>query len=858
MSSQLDDQKVTAYALGELDEAGRLEVEARIEREPALREEIAQIRAVAGQLAEQLAVEPAPETKPIKLPATAATTMKIARRPRWAGRPAIAAAVSVVVGGMAISVMLPSLNRARESSDRGRIAANLREIEQAPLQASNDNRGAYQQSKNAPAGQASQPDDAKKVPYDDILRYPTNGPDASAPRPQAAIAEPAPAVAPSLQPPAQLSLSTTASPAESSAATPLADAPAQPSVVTGSVSGLQTLSGNGSVNGGTLAVRGTTAVERSGSNSVTTLNLQQQAGNRQQQGGQGYVMSGGNTNGVAVARVGGASGGGVGAGDRTFSGATPYAVKAETSESLDVEGVKSGSGTLQLATREREKLRREALVQVERDDKQFNTEAYDRVVDNAFLDVMPNPLSTFSIDVDTASYANVRRFLTQGQKPPKDAVRIEEMVNYFPYDYDPPAKDAKEPFATHVEVADCPWRPEHRLVRVAIKGKEISADKRPASNLVFLLDVSGSMQPENKLPMVKRSMRMLLDKLGGEDRVAIVVYAGSSGLVLPSTACSEGAKDQILNAIENLSAGGSTNGEEGIQLAYSIAKKNFVEGGTNRVILCTDGDFNVGVTNQGDLTRVIEDKAKGGVFLSVLGFGMGNLKDSTMEKLADKGNGNYAYIDTITEAKKVLVEQMSGTLVTIAKDVKIQIEFNPAVIESYRLIGYENRLLAKEDFNDDKKDAGEIGAGHAVTAMYEVVPVGTKPRDGDEKSTPKVDALKYQKLAADPRGLAADDDGSGEMLTLKLRYKQPDADKSALIETPVKDAGGTFAKSSRDFKFASSVAAFGMILRDSPHRGRATYPAVLEWAEDGVGEDKSGYRQEFIELVKKAKQAEGN
>jgi Ca-activated chloride channel family protein len=360
------------------------------------------------------------------------------------------------------------------------------------------------------------------------------------------------------------------------------------------------------------------------------------------------------------------------------------------------------------------------------------------------------------------------------------------------------------------------------------------------------------MQPQNKLPMVKRSMRMLLGKLGGEDRVAIVVYAGSSGLVLASTACTEGAKDSILNAIQNLSAGGSTNGEQGIQLAYSIAKQHFIEGGTNRVILCTDGDFNVGVTNQGDLTRVIEEKAKGGVFLSVLGFGMGNLKDSTMEKLADKGNGNYAYIDTITEAKKVLVEQMSGTLVTIAKDVKIQIEFNPAVVESYRLIGYENRLLAKEDFKDDKKDAGEIGAGHAVTALYEVVPAGKKRRD-DEKATPKVDELKYQKPAAP--AIQADD--SGEMLTLKLRYKQPDGDTSALIETPVKDAGGTFAKSSRDFKFASSVAAFGMILRESPHKGRATYPAVMEWAEDGVGDDKSGYRQEFIELVKRAKKAEG-
>jgi Ca-activated chloride channel family protein len=422
-------------------------------------------------------------------------------------------------------------------------------------------------------------------------------------------------------------------------------------------------------------------------------------------------------------------------------------------------------------------------------------------------------------------------------------VRIEEMLNYFTYDYAAPREEGAAPFSSNVEVASCPWNERHRLVRVALKGKEVARDERPDSNLVFLIDVSGSMQPANKLPLLKQAMAMLVKQLGERDRVAIVVYAGSSGLVLPSTACEE--KGSILNALEQLQPGGSTNGAQGIELAYEIAAQHFIKGGVNRVILCTDGDFNVGVTDQGALTRLIEDKAKTGVFLSVLGFGMGNVKDSTMEKLADKGNGNYAYIDTIQEAKKVLVEQMSGTLVTIAKDVKVQVEFNPARVASYRLIGYENRMLAKEDFNDDQKDAGEIGAGHAVTALYEVVPAG---KDMPVPATGKVDDLKYQsktKLSE-----AAD---SGELMTLKLRYKEPDGQASKLLEFPVTDGGATYAKASGDFKFAASVAAFGMILRDSPHKGQVTLDGVVELAEEGKGADAHGYRGEFIELVRKAK-----
>ena len=353
----------------------------------------------------------------------------------------------------------------------------------------------------------------------------------------------------------------------------------------------------------------------------------------------------------------------------------------------------------------------------------FNTATYDHIEENPFLAAASNPLSTFSIDVDTASYSNVRRFIESGALPPKDAVRVEEMLNYFSYDYPQPTGD--DPFSINLDSTSCPWEPAHRLVRIGLKGREIATDKRPASNLVFLLDVSGSMMPPERLPLIKQSMRLLVDKLTENDRVAIVVYAGGSGLALPAT--SGDRKEQILSALENLQAGGSTNGAEGIELAYKTAAENFIKGGVNRVILATDGDFNIGVTDQGDLIRLIEEKAKSGVFLSVLGVGNDNLKDSTMQKLADKGNGNYAYLDSLDEARKVLVQQMSGTLITIAKDVKIQVEFNPARVASYRLIGYEKRMLRKEDFNNDKIDAGEIGAGHTVTALYEIVPVGCEP-----------------------------------------------------------------------------------------------------------------------------------
>ena len=465
---------------------------------------------------------------------------------------------------------------------------------------------------------------------------------------------------------------------------------------------------------------------------------------------------------------------------------------------------------------------------------------YDRVVENAFRAVKDRPLSTFSIDVDTASYANVRRFLlSEGQLPPPDAVRIEELINYFDYDYAGPDDDV--PFAAHVEVTACPWKAGHRLVRVALKGKEIPSEQRPASNLVFLLDVSGSMDQPDKLPLLKKGMKLLARQLRENDRVAIVVYAGSEGLVLPSTSGAQ--QSTILDALNRLNAGGSTNGGAGIELAYKIARENFIRDGVNRVLLCTDGDFNVGTTSQGALQRMVEEKARSGVFLSVLGFGRGNLNDAMMETISNKGNGNYAYIDGVTEARKVLVEQIGGTLVTIAKDVKIQIEFNPARAAAYRLIGYENRILAAEDFNDDKKDAGEIGAGHTVTALYEVVPPGM------EVDLPTVDSLKYQAPARLSEGQPAAD----ELLTLKLRYKQPDADESQLLQFPVADGGASFGQASGELQFATAVASFGMLLRNSQHKGTATYDAVLEIAKASKGTDVHGYRNEFLEMVRRAK-----
>ncbi|MES2650873.1 MAG: von Willebrand factor type A domain-containing protein [Bacteroidota bacterium] len=461
-------------------------------------------------------------------------------------------------------------------------------------------------------------------------------------------------------------------------------------------------------------------------------------------------------------------------------------------------------------------------------------ESYTGITENTFHKVSKNPLSTFSIDVDAASYSNVRRFINNGSLPPKDAIRIEEMINYFDYDYAQPT--GNDPVHIETELAPAPWNTQHRLVKIGLKAKTINTDNLPASNLVFLIDVSGSMNAPNRLPLLVSSFKLLTDQLRAKDKVAIVVYAGHSGLVLPSTAGDE--KATIKDALNKLQAGGSTAGGAGIQLAYKVAGENFIKGGNNRIILATDGDFNVGASSDKDMESLIEEKRKSGIFLTVLGYGMGNYKDSKMEILANKGNGNYAYIDNINEARKVLINEFGGTLFTVAKDVKLQIEFNPAKVQAYRLIGYENRMLKDEDFNDDLKDAGEMGAGHTVTALYEIIPIGIK-----SSFSGAVDELKYQKAPKSENSYQGN-----EMLTIKLRYKKPDASTSKSIQKPVMD--NVQNKTSDNFRFAAAVAEFGMLLRDSDFKQNSSYNQLIELASGALGNDKEGYRSEFLKLAK--------
>ena len=475
----------------------------------------------------------------------------------------------------------------------------------------------------------------------------------------------------------------------------------------------------------------------------------------------------------------------------------------------------------------------EAQKQVESYDAKTNGERYAEISENPFLETSRAPLSTFSIDVDTASYANVRRHLNEGQMPPKDAVRIEELINYFEYDYPQPVGNV--PFSVNTEVATAPWNAKHKIVSIGLQGKKVALEDAPPSNLVFLVDVSGSMNTPDRLPLVKQGLKFLAQQLSAKDRVAIVVYAGKSGLVLPST----NDRREILDALDSLESGGSTNGGQGIQLAYKVALDNFIQGGNNRVVLATDGDFNVGLTSDHELVQLVENKRRSGIFLSVLGFGTGNTNDSMMEKLADKGNGNYAYIDSQSEARKALGEQVAGTLYTIAKDVKIQVEFNPAKIAGYRLIGYENRLLANRDFNDDRKDAGEIGAGHSVTALYEIVPAGQSvENDGIE--------LKYSKVEP------SESNFNDELLTVKLRYKEPNETQSKLLTQGLLDRGNSIENATDNLRFASAVAEFGMLLRDSRYKGSANFNNVSSLAGNSMGSDLKSYRSDFLDLIRKA------
>lgn len=465
----------------------------------------------------------------------------------------------------------------------------------------------------------------------------------------------------------------------------------------------------------------------------------------------------------------------------------------------------------------------------------FNTEEYNYISENGYKSVYDEPLSTFSVDVDTASYGNVRRMLQSGTRVPSDAVRIEELINYFRYDY--PEPDGEAPFSVTTEYAPCPWDEDSRLLMIGLQAKKIDFKDRPASNFVFLLDVSGSMYSDDKLPLVQKAFTMLAENLTEEDRVSIVTYAGYESVVLDGESGANKAK--IAAALGDLEAGGSTAGEAGIQKAYELAQKNFIPGGSNRVILATDGDLNVGISSEGDLVRLIKEKKKSGVHLSVLGVGTGNIKDNKMEALADNGDGNYNYLDSLYEAKKVLVDEMGGTLITVAKDVKIQVEFNPEYVSGYRLVGYENRLLNQEDFANDKVDAGEIGSGHSVTALYEIIPAGS----GAEETK-----LKYQETRTPEKG-------SSELLTVSLRYKAPNGDKSKLLEYPV-EASSYREDCSENLAFASAVAEFGMLLRDSEYSGSASYDSVMELAEPCVHADSDDYRKEFLELVQAAKQQE--
>jgi len=468
-------------------------------------------------------------------------------------------------------------------------------------------------------------------------------------------------------------------------------------------------------------------------------------------------------------------------------------------------------------------------------DEDYNREGYDNIQENKFQNVTDHPLSTFSIDVDAASYSNVRRLINEGTLPTPGAVRVEEMINYFSYNYPQPKDD--KPFSVTTESTQCPWNKEHQLVMIGLQGKKIDYDKLPPSNLVFLIDVSGSMESADKLPLVKTSLQLLSEQLRPQDKIAIVVYAGNAGLVLPST----NDKQKIREAINALEAGGSTAGGAGIELAYKTAQQNFMKEGNNRVILCTDGDFNVGASSDDALENLIEQKRSTGVYLTVLGFGTGNYQDGKMQKLADKGNGNHAYIDNISEAKKVLISEFGGTLFTIAKDVKLQVEFNPEKVKGYRLIGYENRILAKEDFNNDKKDAGDMGSNHTVTALYEIIPSGVE--DDEELGT--VDPLRYQKQKAKKPSASF----SNELMFVKLRYKKPDEDNSKLFEVPV-NANAQLASS--NIRFASAVAAFGMVLRNSEFKGTSNYKLVKSLAQGSIDNNSDMYKKEFLELVKKA------
>lgn len=826
-----DDPRLTTYALGEIEDAERPEIEAGLASDPGARALVEEIRATARLLAETLHAEAAPgldlgrlQSIEDRLATDTAPAPKPAPRRRWA-RWAVAACLL----GLAATFLVPTLRtfRTRPASDpSGRQLAIARSSPQvearhgwgersdrdAPATANQPavDFGYFKDSAPAasPAPAAAESASRSKDIMDDdaiVLGRQVTAPSGPPARPESLAKE------------STVGREVTLS---SSSRGSRPAAPAQPGGQPGASKTYYGMNGE--------------AGERKRSAATPNIIALKPAGARLAEAA-GAKPAAAPAEGLSLDRVADVAEPNKPApAERGFGFKAKATVEAEqlVEKKADLDaalGVKDGTARTLIEMAE---VRRKQL----QDEAEAGGDAFGRIVENPFLPVAENPLSTFSIDVDTASYSNVRRFLNQNSLPPRDAVRIEELVNYFPYRY--PAPKADEPFSVNCEVARCPWDAEHRLVRIGLKGREVENDERPPSNLVFLIDVSGSMEDLDKLPLLKAGMKLLVEQLGENDRVAMVVYAGQEGLALASTRCDR--KAEILSALEQLQAGGSTNGGKGIELAYQVAVTHFIKGGTNRVILATDGDFNVGVTEGPALNKLIEEQRQTGVFLSVLGFGQGNVKHDKLESLADKGNGQYCYIESIREARKVLVEQMGGTLVTIAKDVKIQVAFDPTRTASYRLIGYENRTLQNRDFEDDKKDAGEIGAGHCVTALYEVAPPGPAVVANSK--------LQESKLAQ--QGAK----GNARLLEVRLRCKASDGDVSRLITSPADDDGRDFAAASADFRFASAVAGFGMLLRDSPHKGSLTWDGLIELASGATGGDPGGYRKEFLGLVRKARE----
>jgi Ca-activated chloride channel homolog len=870
-----NDPKWTAYVLGELDEADRASVERLLETSPEARALVNELKAAASALGDVLTTSESPDLL-TGAQRAAVRNAAGAGRERWFAPVPLkwswglgAAAAAVIVA--AVVQMQPERQTPTPSKDRGANVVTFAQGEPDKARPTDPNAGSRRSDRQATASSApstaqtsaaaANPSAVAAAPTLIAGQPTTVNPAVAATAVTGSIRDASGAVLPgvtvtAMSFPSGLAESTTTDSAGRYTFDNVSVQPGQPYRLTATLPGFRTASADlqgapgtaqrdftmtiGAMAESVVVTAEAPAVDVQSSRREIVLGQQGQAGAAGGRGGGGRgagVGAGSVANQGRIVGVGGGVAGGVpggvvgGIAGGVFDAppppppASPVAVSAPSFRGAVDNLTRIGSDGAVYSIPPRP----------------TGTESYARVAENSFVRVSQEPLATFSIDVDTASYSNVRRFLNMNQLPPADAVRIEELVNYFTYDYARPS--GAHPIGASMEVSDAPWNSRHRLVRIGIKGREVDAKQRPPSNLVFLIDVSGSMNMPQKLPLVKSGLKMLVDQLGENDVVSIVVYAGTSGLVLPPT--SGERKYVISQAIDNLQAGGSTNGGAGIQLAYQQAMGNFIKGGVNRVILVTDGDFNVGVTSQGDLTRLIEDRAKSGVFLSVLGFGMGNLKDSTMERLADMGNGHYAYIDTLNEARKVLVEEMSSTLVTVAKDVKIQVDFNPAKVEAYRLIGYENRALRPEDFNNDLKDAGEMGAGHAVTALFEIVPWG------GSVPGPSIDPSVFQPAPA-PRATPAPASNSNDLLVLRVRYKKPDESESTRMDVPLPDRRRGFADASSDFRFAASVAAFGMILKNSQYRGDVTLPWVADTATASRGQDRSGYRAEFISLVQRA------